>query len=246
MLLVGTLCLGLLAGCQPASTSKDKDQTAAQDASDVATIAHTPLITAQTIPIKLAHSIVCESDECTNYDLQTVHSNVDWIDAYFLKRLQTDSPLAFKPPVQVASEPNPNAVNQSQYQVRYLGQNDRLASFVLDSSTYNAGAAHGMYHADYVVFDLKTKQRIMVDQLFQDGKQQQVIDALYESNQQWLTEHQISKDKLQLSDNFYYGVHGIVFVYPLYEIASYADGMPELTLPYRLAGELVKTEYLPH
>ena len=52
--------------------------------------------------------------------------------------------------------------------------------------------------------------------------------------------------KLQLSDNFYYGASGIVFVYPLYELASYAEGMPELKLPYQMAKGLFKPEYLPN
>ena len=55
----------------------------------------------------------------------------------------------------------------------------------------------------------------------------------------------ITRDKLQLSDNYYYGVNGIVFVYPLYELTSYAEGMPELKLPYQTAKDLIKPEYLP-
>ncbi|MGL5403789.1 MAG: RsiV family protein, partial [Acinetobacter sp.] len=42
-----------------------------------------------------------------------------------------------------------------------------------------------------------------------------------------------------------YGVNGIVFVYPLYELASYAEGMSELTLPYYSAKKFIKSEYLP-
>ncbi|MEB3753907.1 RsiV family protein [Acinetobacter sp. MD2(2019)] len=234
---------GFLAGCQPSSSTNQAD-AAKQNSSENAEQA-IPLITAQTVPVKLQQSVVCETDECTNYQLATVKTNVAWIDEYFLQRIKKDVPLAFKATQKAASEVNPSQVNQNQYRARYLGQNNHLASFVLDSSSYNAGAAHGMYHSDYVVLDLSRKQRVMADQLVQTGKQQQVIDALYEANQQWLSEHELSKDKLELSDNFYYGVHGIVFVYPLYEIASYADGMPELTLPYHMAQGLIKPEYLP-
>jgi hypothetical protein len=38
---------------------------------------------------------------------------------------------------------------------------------------------------------------------------------------------------------------GVVFVYPLYELASYAEGMSELVLPYQQASGLIKAEYLP-
>ena len=72
-----------------------------------------------------------------------------------------------------------------------------------------------------------------------------VADALYEANSNWLQQHNIERAKLQLSDNYYYGVNGIVFVYPLYELASYAEGMSELTLPYLMTKDLIKAEYLP-
>lgn len=242
--LVASLCIcGFLAGCQPSSSTSqaESNHPAASDVKEQAV----PLIQAKTVPVKLSQSIVCEEDECTNYKLMHVQSNVPWIDAYFMDRLKKDVPLAFKASSKPASSVTSEQVNENQYSVRYLGQNGYLASFVLDSSTYNAGAAHGMYHEDYVVFDLISKHRVTVDQLLQNGKQQQVVDTLYAANQQWLDEHQISKEKLQLSDNFYYGVHGLVFVYPLYELASYAEGMTELTLPYNQAKGLIKPQYLP-
>ena len=46
---------------------------------------------------------------------------------------------------------------QSMIYVRYLGQNYNLASFELFTYTYSAGAAHGMYHKEYVIFDLAHK-----------------------------------------------------------------------------------------
>lgn len=74
---------------------------------------------------------------------------------------------------------------------------------------------------------------------------QKLRDELYAANQNWLEEHNVKKDQLEVSDNYYYGVNGIVFVYPLYELASYAEGMSELTLPYYAAKQFIKAEYLP-
>ena len=73
--------------------------------------------------------------------------------------MKKDLPLAFNPP---ASEPTASQVahitqSSNTYTVRYLGQNANMASFVIESETYNQGAAHGMYHKEYVIFDLKTK-----------------------------------------------------------------------------------------
>lgn len=243
-LVVSLLVGGFLAGCQPSSSTSQTESSNHQAASEVKAQS-IPLIQAKTVPVKLTQTVVCETDECTNYQLASIQSNVPWINAYFMDRLKKDAPLAFKPSSKPASSVAPEQVGQNQYSVRYVGQNKNLASFVFDSSTYNAGAAHGMYHEDYVILDLQNKRRVMVDQLLKQDKQQQVLAALYEANRQWLDAHQISKEKLQLSDNFYYGVHGIVFVYPLYELASYAEGMTELTLPYRDAQGLIQPQYLP-
>ncbi|MEG2724133.1 MAG: RsiV family protein, partial [Acinetobacter sp.] len=103
----------------------------------------------------------------------------------------------------------------------------------------------GMSHQEFVNFDLSTKKNVPVSQLIKADMTQKLRDELYASNQNWLENHDIKKDKLQLSDNYYYGVNGIVFVYPLYELASYAEGMSELTLPYYTAKQFIKAEYLP-
>lgn len=242
----GLLFVSVLSAChEPSHSSEAKSdaasvqvQTKAQDI---------PLIQAKTQPIVLPKVEVCEKDECTAYQLATIKTNVDWIDEFFLKRLKKDLPLAFNPP---ASEPTVSQAGQltqssNTYTVRYLGQNANLASFVIESETYNQGAAHGMYHKEYVIFDLKTKKRIMMDDLLQTQVQQKLLNALYEANQNWFTQHHLAKDKLEITDNFYFGVHGIVFVYPLYELAPYSDGMTELTLPYSQAKGLIDSEYLP-
>lgn len=137
------------------------------------------------------------------------------------------------------------ALSESSTYVRFVGQNYNLATFAIQSYTYPAGAAHGMYHQEFVNFDLSDKKHIRVQDLVKDGMDQKLRDELYAANQNWLDEHNIKKDQLQVSDNYYYGVNGIVFVYPLYELASYAEGMSELTLPYYAAKEFIKAEYLP-
>ena len=243
---VGALLVASLSACQKPNHQAAQQQEASS-ASSPSNSAALPLIEAKTQPIVLPKVEVCEKDECTAYQLMTVKTNVEWIDQFFLKRLQKDLPLAFNPPASepTASEAQHLSQSSNTYTVRYLGQNANLASFVIESETYNQGAAHGMYHNEYVIFDLKTKKRIMLDDLLQTQVQQKLLNALYEANQNWFTEHQVDKDKLEITDNFYYGAHGIVFVYPLYELASYADGMTELTLPYSQAKGLIRSEYLP-
>ena len=103
-----------------------------------------------------------------------------------------------------------------------------------------------MYHVEYVNFDLQAKKRLALQDVLAKGAEAKVLSALYDANSMWLEEHNIERGKLQLSDNFYYGASGIVFVYPLYELASYAEGMTELNLPYQMTKGLFKPEYLPN
>lgn len=249
LIVLSTLALG---ACSPKDSSTAATNSAAQ----------IPLISSKTQPVTEAQARFCDEDGCTTYDLQSVNTNQDWINRYFLDRIKTAEPNAFTAQTDgvTASQAQPvseakqdqtqsdsdNRHSESVMKVRYLGQNQALASFQLQSYSYAAGAAHGLSHAEYVNFDLKNKKRIAVEQLLKPDVEAKLVKALYENNQTWLSAHQIKASELKLSDNYYYGVHGLVFVYPLYELAAYAEGMPELILPYDQAQSFVRPEYLPN
>ena len=244
--LVCTLAIGggVLTGCQPKSdvqpeAAKQQSQNKANAIS---------VIQAKVVPVKLTKPEACDAEGCIQYDLQTVNTNLKWIDDYFIARIKKTDPIAF------STEPNqkintsdgaaPNLSQSSTY-VRFVSQYYDQATFAIQSYSYSAGAAHGMYHQEFVNFDLNTQKRLALSDILVKGAEQQVLDALYDANTMWLDQHSIERDKLKLSDNFYYGANGLVFVYPLYELASYAEGMTELTLPYVTLTKLVKAEYLP-
>ena len=205
-------------------------------------------IPAKVVPVKLTKSEACDAEGCMQYDIQTIQSNLKWIDDYFIDRIQKADPIAFSTApnekINTAEGAVPNLSQSSTY-VRFVDQNYNRATFALQSYSYSAGAAHGMHHQEFVNFDLKSKKRLALQDVLVKGAEQSVLDAVYDANTIWLEEHNIERSKLNLSDNFYYGANGIVFVYPLYELASYAEGMSELTLPYVAAQKLIKAEYLP-
>ncbi|MCU4390914.1 RsiV family protein [Acinetobacter courvalinii] len=226
-----------LAGCQP----KKEAAPPTEKTSDI------PLIHASVSAVKIPKQKVCLEDGCTTYDLQTVHTNQTWIDDYFMNRMKKAEPNAFAnlADQEVKAPADGMVQNESSTSVRFVGQNYNLATFAIQSYSYSTGAAHGMSHQEFVNFDLKNKKHITVSELLKSEMNNKLRDELYAANQNWLEQHNIKKDQLQVSDNYYYGVNGIVFVYPLYELASYAEGMSELTLPYYAAKEFVKAEYLP-
>lgn len=239
----GLVCgLVLMSGCQKQNIEQDSSKTASVSTEKVVL----PAVSAKTVSVALPQKVYCEADECTAYTIETAETNLPWINDYFSQRLKKDAPLAFSKSPRVApKELEERDTNQSHYTVKFLSQNYHLITFVLESDSYSAGAAHGMYHKEYIIFDLNTKKRITMSDLYSPDQQVKVYQALYNANEPWLKEHGIEAGKLEPTDNFYYGQDGIVFVYPLYELASYAEGMTELNFPYTDAKTLIHPQYLP-
>lgn len=247
LLLATVFSMGALTACQPRNEPvQDKEKSAQAKPVQAESI---PLIQSKAVTMKLNKPEACDAEGCTQYAIQTVETNVDWINQYFTDRIKKADPIAF------STEPNEKVnlaegseagLSQSSTAVRYISQWGHIATFALESYSYSAGAAHGMSHVEYVNFDLKAKKRLALQDVLIKGNETKVLDGLFDANAVWLANHEISRSKLQLSDNFYYGANGIVFVYPLYELASYAEGMSELKLPYQMAKGLFKPEYFPN
>ena len=246
----GLIFLSLLSSMLMVSACQEKPAPQAEQAATATQHAEIPLIQAKVERVNVVKKQFCDEDGCTQYDLQTVKSNVPWLDEYFLNRIKKDVPGAFEKDqnhAQAESEAqsSPKGLNQNSIYVRFISQQNNLATFVIQTYTYAAGAAHGMYHNEYVTFDLSTQKRLALTDILKPNVEAKVAEQLYDANANWLIQKDITRDKLQLSDNYYYGVNGLVFVYPLYELTSYAEGMPELKLPYQVAKVLIKAEYLP-
>ncbi|KEC83715.1 MULTISPECIES: RsiV family protein [Acinetobacter] len=246
----GLIFLSLLSSMLMVSACQEKPAPQAEQAATATQHAEIPLIQAKVERVNVLKKQFCDEDGCTQYDLQTVKSNVPWLDEYFLNRIKKDVPGAFEKDqnhAQAESEAqsSPKGLNQNSIYVRFISQQNNLATFVIQTYTYAAGAAHGMYHNEYVTFDLSTQKRLALTDILKPNVEAKVAEQLYDANANWLIQKDITRDKLQLSDNYYYGVNGLVFVYPLYELTSYAEGMPELKLPYQVAKDLIKAEYLP-
>ena len=234
----------VITGCQERPAPKT-EQASTVKQENVQTI---PLIQAKVVSAKLSKPEACDAEGCTQYEIQTVKTNLKWVDDYFLDRVKKADPIAFSTApnqkINTAEGANPNLSQSSTY-IRFVSQQYDRATFAIQTYTYSSGAAHGMHHQEFVNFDLKNKKRLALQDIMVKGAEQQLLNTLYDSNSIWLEQHSIDREKLKLSDNFYYGANGIVFVYPLYELASYAEGMTELTLPYAALGKLIKAEYLP-
>ena len=66
-----------------------------------------------------------------------------------------------------------------------------------------------MSHQEFVNFDLLNKSTLPLKNLLSQMLKNSWL-MHFDANTNWLQEHNISREKLQLSDNFYYGANGIV------------------------------------
>ena len=83
----------ILTACQPKNDTASKTKT--EQTAPAAVAADLPVIQAKVLALKLPQQQICDEDGCTAYDIQTVKTNVAWIDEYFMQRLQKADPIAF-------------------------------------------------------------------------------------------------------------------------------------------------------
>ena len=115
---------------------------------------------------------------------------------------------------------------------------DRLVTYQLKSSSYMAGAAHGLYANNFVTYDLKREKAVALSDIIADTTllRNLTLQAIKQ-------EYSYSKDDLFIPDNGLlplpsdFHIDGMVLhvVYQIYEIASYAQGMIDAPIyPYML------------
>lgn len=243
-----------LTACQEKPKSDTASEKEATQKNQVKTDTAIPLIQAKVERVQPKKDEVCHAAEssddlatCTQYDLQTINTNVAWINTYFQDTIKKDHAEAFddQPAVKVTLDSKIPSVNYSGASVRYIGQNYNIATFEYLVDYYPAGAAHGTYASRYVVIDLTQQHILTLNDILLPGAQEKLKDALYSYNSTWLDDHNIAVKDLNISENFYLGADGLVLVYPIYELASYAEGESELTIPYVELKNFVKAQYLP-
>lgn len=113
------------------------------------------------------------------------------------------------------------------------------------------GGAHGIYMTTYLNLDLRTLVPIRLADLFVGDYEEPLTDLLWN---QLMADNQVtthaeleelgytSTGDLQPTENFYLDKQGITFVYNVYEIAPYAMGAIQITLPYASLSHLESEE----
>ncbi|MDP8170660.1 RsiV family protein [Pasteurella skyensis] len=133
--------------------------------------------------------------------------------------------------------------------IDYVGQRENLATFVQNNFNY-IGGAHGIHNVKYLNIDLNKKIILSLDDLFTTENQTKLKEMLWDRYEpQYRTADGNmgfffqNKQKLYLPKDFYFSALGINFVYPVYEIGSYADGQKELTLSWSEINPLINQAF---
>ena len=141
---------------------------------------------------------------------------------------------------------------ESQIEVIPFGQLGRIASIEIWSYVY-LGGAHGMSHSYFLNFDLNTGDNLSVDSIIQDQKELLEIaeqefrkqkgipkdGSLNEQGGFWF-----EQDQFHLPETAGISLDGLIFMYDQYDIASFADGRIEFTIPLERIEHLINRNLL--
>jgi hypothetical protein len=113
---------------------------------------------------------------------------------------------------------------------------------------YAEGAAHSLFSTTYKIFDLKTLNVLTLNDIIQNDKFYQFVEIAEKEFRKQL-KVQTFGDEFILSKEFFISKESLNFVYAPYEIASFAAGEIEFTVPFSKIKNLTTTYFnnlFPH
>ena len=120
-----------------------------------------------------------------------------------------------------------------------ITRDSNLATFCLNTESYMAYAAHGLYTAEYVVMDLNTKKIVHLNDLVDTAQLGEVIVRAIEDlevnkdTRDCMFEEYRTTGRVIVPDNFFIDSTRSVInlVFQVYDIAPYACGIQTVCLP---------------
>ena len=123
--------------------------------------------------------------------------------------------------------------------------NDRYIGLLWSGYDYYSGAAHGMPYTDFRLYDRETGEALYLDDILATSEEElnAIVTRMFEDRHggdeiwEWGLEY-ISENAGFLEDHhlkagdYYLTNEGLVYYFGAYEVASYAEGMPEVLIPY--------------
>lgn len=114
------------------------------------------------------------------------------------------------------------------------------------SSYLDTGGAHGNSRVTFLNFDKNTGQRLEQQDILKDiAEFKKLVQPYFKKATKSLSDEETIQDPFygegfQLPENIGYSEVGIILLYNVYEIASYAQGVTEFIIPYEAAKPYLK------
>lgn len=130
--------------------------------------------------------------------------------------------------------------------VKVTSQKLGLITLTYDSYTYTAGA-HGSEETYFYNYDLKAKRALKLEDILIANYNTQLLKVAEEifrndeglSATESIEPYFSENNKFELCDNFLIKNEGLLFLYNIYEIKSYAEGTTELFIPYSRIKDII-------
>lgn len=107
------------------------------------------------------------------------------------------------------------------------------------------GGAHGMYGSTYYTFMIKSGERLNYNLVFGLDNLETlkgIVKKYY--NQEYGDTYTAVGESFSLPSCFAFSREGIKFLYNPYEMGTYADGLREVTVPYKAMKEIINPAYI--
>jgi hypothetical protein len=126
---------------------------------------------------------------------------------------------------------------QADYRITYF--TERYLCILIEEYE-NKGGAHGMPYREPLIFSLQTGEEVCGDRLFalSDQKRKQAKEQAFAAvisgspKEYWENAMQTIREEESGTSHYYLTESGTTFYYPPYELAPYAYGYVEATVPY--------------
>ena len=115
-------------------------------------------------------------------------------------------------------------------------------------NTYlDTGGAHGNSHVNFLNFDKKTGKLLRREDLITDETSlREVAKPYFDKATKPLSDENNNDlffgESFQLPENIGFNEEGVIVLYNVYEIASYAQGVTEFVIPYKDAKPFLKID----
>ncbi len=254
----------MLGGCEKKVTGPDTEQ---QAQAQPAALKPLRLIVREEFPeIKLPE---CHAGQCPEVSLSHLVTSNDWVngflDTQIFKVYQheangkvviprnfqevADTVVAFA----TSDDDEAQPYFTESVGISFFGVYNRLALFSKSSASYSHGAAHGVESINYYVLDVDREKQLTLDDILIQGQRPKLDALVHQAYGNWVKKNSPDSDlkeyeqdwPYKLTENYSFDQNGLTFLYQEYEMAAYAYGMPELSVPYSQLKGIIKPAYLP-